>query len=147
MTARAAPTTAPLFLEHPMILTFPTRSAAPPRPSDASKSLDGRSVFEHPSGMEASDLISTAAVCRLYGVTRGAVRLWVADGLALAPETPTDPATGRPIRFWFRAADVAAYVEARKAAGRWGEGKRGKDKAPRQRGRWQGKDANEGAAA
>lgn len=130
-----------------MILRFPLRTGGPARAAGASLPLDSRSAFEHPSSMEASDLMNTSAVCRAYGVTRGAVRLWVADGLPLAPETLTDPATGRPVRFWFRAADVAAYVAARKAAGRWGEGKRGPDKAPRQPGRWQAKDASEGAAA
>lgn len=129
-----------------MILTFPTRPAGPPRPARPAgadtKALDARLVFEHPSGMEGNELISTAELCRRYGVTRGAVRLWVADGLTLAPETPISTATGRPIVLMFRAADVAAFVEARKAAGRWKQGPRGKDKAPRKPGRWPAKDAD-----
>jgi len=131
-----------------MILTFPTRPAAPPRPvgpaGASTKALDDWVPVVHPSGMEGSELISTAEVCRRYGVTRQTVRHWVATGLPLAPETPTDPATGRPVRFWFRAADVAAFLEARKARP---PAKRGPDKGPRQPGRWQGKDASEGAAA
>lgn len=126
-----------------MILQFHPRPAGPEHPTapvcGASKALDVGSAFMHPSGMEPSDLMSTAAVCRAYGVARSTVRLWVADGLPLAPETPTDPATGRPIRLWFRAADVAAFLEARKNRPRAG---RGPDKAPRKPGRWLAKDAN-----
>ena len=132
-----------------MILPFRPRPVALPRPSrpagDASKTLDGCQAFEHPMGMANTDLLSTADVCRLYGVTRQTVRVWVADGLPLAPETPLDPGTGRALRLWFRAADVATYIEGRKAGGRLGV--RGPDKAPRKPGRWPSKDANEGAAA
>lgn len=123
-----------------MILTFPTRPAAPPRPADESKSLDARLAFVHPSVMEATDLMNAAAICRAYGISRQTVRLWVDDGLPLAPETLTDPITGRAVRLWFRAADVAAYVEARKAAGRWLG--RGPDKVPRKPGRWPGRAAD-----
>lgn len=126
-----------------MILDFRPRPAGQERPAargrTSSIALDVGRAFEHPSGMEASALMSTADVCRAYGVTRGTVWLWVADGLPVAPETLTDPKTGRPVRLWFRAADVAAYLEARKARPRAG---RGKDKAPRKPGRWPAKDAD-----
>jgi len=132
-----------------MILTFPTHPAGPPRPvpwpGAAGKSLDAVAAFVHPSSMEATDLLSTAEVCRRYGVTRQTVRLWVDDGLPLAPETLTDPKTGRTVRLWFRAADVAAYVEARKAAGRWGKSNRGPDKTPRTRRSRAAKDAADAA--
>ena len=117
-----------------MILHFHPRPAGQDRPAAPGRApsiaLDVGRAFEHPSGMEASDLMSTAAVCRAYGVTRQTVRLWVADGLPLAPETLADPATGRPVRLWFRAAEVAAYLEARKNRPR---ASRGPDKAPRKR--------------
>lgn len=96
--------------------------------------------------MEAGELFTTADVSRVYNVSRETVRLWVADGLPLAPETPIGP-TGRPVVLLFRAADVAAFIDARKAAGRWKRAPRGKDKGPRKPGRWPAKDANEGAAA
>lgn len=131
-----------------MILTFPPRPAAPPRPARQAgadeKALDAVKALRHPSGMEATDLIGTAEVCRRYGVTRQTVRHWVATGLPLAPETPAAGAGGRPPFLLFRAADVVAFLEARKARP---PAKRGPDKRPRQPGRWQGKDASEGAAA
>lgn len=94
-------------------------------PLDLSKGID------HPSRMttDGDRIISTAEVCRLYGVSREAVRRWVADGLALAPETPIG-ATGRPVVQLFRASVVAAFVEARRSGPPI---RRGPDKAPRKR--------------
>ncbi|MBK7781503.1 MAG: hypothetical protein IPJ58_12185 [Ardenticatenia bacterium] len=125
-----------------MILQFNPRTGGPARHVGASLPLDGRQAFEHPSSMNGSELISTAEVCRRYGVSREAVRRWVADGLPLAPETPISLETGRPVVYLFRAGQVAAYVEARKAAGRWKQAPRGKDKAPRKPGRWPAKESN-----
>ena len=132
-----------------MILQFHPRPAGPPRPcqpaqkaGDDTKALDAWIPFVHPSAMEAPDLISTAEICRRYEVTRQAVRLWIAAGLPVAPETPAPGLSGRPPFLLFRAAEVAAFVEARKAAGRWKQGPRGKDKAPRKAGRWPAKDAD-----
>lgn len=131
-----------------MILHFRPRPLGPPRlPLPAAgplKPLDHRQGFVHPSGMETGELISTAEVCRRYGVTRQTVRHWVATGLPLAPETPAPGGGGRPAFLLFRAADVAAFLEARKARP---PAKRGPDKGPRQPGRWPGKDASKGAAA
>lgn len=127
-----------------MIIRFPPRTGGPASAAGASLPLDERQGFVHPSSMEGSELISTAEVCRRYGVTRQTVRHWVATGLPLAPETPPPGAARRPAFLLFRAADVAAFLEARKARP---PAKRGPDKAPRQPGRWQDKEASEGAAA
>lgn len=64
-------------------------------------------------------------VAKRYGVTKNLIigktggTNWVERGLKVAPITPRDPRTGDVLRYFFREADVEAFVARMHSEGRW----------------------------
>lgn len=75
-------------------------------------------------------------VSRRYGVSKNAIigcmggANWVQRGLKVSPVTPRDPRTGEVLRYYFREADVEAFVARMNAEGRWRQ--RGKGRGARE---------------
>lgn len=70
-------------------------------------------------------LYTAPEVSRRYGVSKNAIigcmggANWVQRGLKVSPVTPRDPRTGEVLRYYFREADVEAFVARMHAEGRW----------------------------
>lgn len=78
------------------------------------------------------EFLTLGEMTERYGVTWQTARSWLRDGaIPVAPESPLDPTTGQVLRYLVRVTDADAYVDARKAAGKWGHGKRGMDRKRR----------------
>jgi hypothetical protein len=97
-----------------------------PQPGDESMAVLMASLNERYPRLATPDGLYTAAeVATRYGVTRNLVigttggTNWVQRGLKVSPVTPKDPRTGEVLRYFFREADVEAFVARMHAEGRW----------------------------